>query len=205
MTGQSKFYRFFKAFLRATFKPLFRIKVIHAERFNPEDNGGVLYSNHHSNWDPFAAHIATEYRPQFMAKAELFKVAPVRGFITYFGAFPVERGKGDFAAFQSAFKVVENGGIVGIYPEGTRNKKGLEVKKFHTGAAIIAIKTGVKVYPLYYSNKLRPFRRTYMVYGEPIDIKEQFGEVSLADRDKVREVSEYMREAVIKLKDEVPV
>jgi len=60
-----------------------------------------------------------------MAKEELFRIPLVSSFIKSLGAFPVKRGKGDVGAIKTALKLLEEGHIVGIFPEGTRlkNKK----------------------------------------------------------------------------------
>ena len=194
------FYKCLKAFLRFLFLPLFRVKIIGAENF-AQEGGCILYANHYSNWDPLFMHLAINRKPRFMAKSELFKNAFLRAIVTFFGAFPVERGKGDFAALKNAFSAVENGDVVGIYPEGTRSKNG-QINGFHSGVSIIAIRTGAKAYPMYISGRFRLFKRTYMVFGEPVDIKEKFGNIKLSDHDEMRRATEYLREELIKLKSE---
>ena len=81
-----------------------------------------------------------------MAKAELFRI-PVLGFlIRELGAFPVQRGAADRSAIRRALRILNDGGVVGVFPEGTRNRRG-EVLNPQGGAALIALKAGVPVLP----------------------------------------------------------
>ncbi|PKM87314.1 MAG: hypothetical protein CVU87_09865 [Firmicutes bacterium HGW-Firmicutes-12] len=65
----------------------------------------------------------------------------------YLECFPVKRGKADRTALRTAFKHLENEEIVGIFPEGTRNK-GDGLLPFEQGAALIAIKGGASIIPV---------------------------------------------------------
>ena len=195
------FYKCFKAVLRFIFLPLFRVKIIGKEKF-PNEGACIYYANHLSNWDPVFMHLAIDRKPRFMAKKELFKNPILRGIVKYFGAFSVDRGKGDLGAFQNAFKVIEEGEVVGIYPEGKRAKDGI-MKNFHTGVSIIAARTGAIACPLYISGKFKPFKKTYMIFGEPVDLKDKFGEIKLSDHETVKATAEHLRQQLVKLKDEM--
>jgi 1-acyl-sn-glycerol-3-phosphate acyltransferase len=127
----------------------FRLRASGTE--NVPEGGSVLASNHLSNMDPWPLGLPLWPRRQlrFMAKSELFN--PLLKPILYGGgAFPVRRGTGDRDAMRNAIRLVQDGEIVVMFPEGTRRTKGLR-KKFearaHTGAARIALAAGSPLVP----------------------------------------------------------
>jgi 1-acyl-sn-glycerol-3-phosphate acyltransferase len=158
---------------------LYRLRAQGLEHI-PE-GGFVLAANHTSNFDPWP--LGIPFLPgrqlRFMAKAELFNpiLAP---FLRAGGAFKVRRGEGDVEAMRTAARLAKDGEIVVMFPEGTRNKKGLR-KKFearpHTGAARIALAAKVPLVPAAIAgtdrlSRLGPLR---VAYGEPIDVSDLAG------------------------------
>jgi 1-acyl-sn-glycerol-3-phosphate acyltransferase len=155
---------------------LYRLRARGLEHI-PE-GGFVLAANHTSNFDPWPLGIPFLPRRQlrFMAKAELFNpiLTPI---LKAGGAFKVRRGEGDIEAMRTAARLAREGEIVVMFPEGTRQKKGLR-KKFqarpHTGAARIALSAGVPLVPAAIGgtdrlSRLGPLR---VAYGEPVDLSD---------------------------------
>lgn len=138
-------YEALHIFLNFLFSFVFRWSVSGAENIPP--NGGVIIAaNHISLWDPPVLGTATSRRVHFMAKEELFS-NPIFGWvITKLGAFSVKRGAADRTAIRTALSLLENGSILGIFPEGTRSKNG-KLGKPEPGLALLAIKAGVPVVP----------------------------------------------------------
>jgi 1-acyl-sn-glycerol-3-phosphate acyltransferase len=158
---------------------LYRLRARGLEHI-PE-GGFVLAANHTSNFDPWPLGIPFLPRRQlrFMAKAELFNpvLTPI---LKAGGAFKVRRGEGDVEAMRTAARLAREGEIVVMFPEGTRQKKGLR-KKFkarpHTGAARIALAAGVPLVPAAIAgtdrlSRLGPLR---VAYGAPIDVSDLEG------------------------------
>jgi 1-acyl-sn-glycerol-3-phosphate acyltransferase len=114
----------------------------------PQDGGYVLAANHVSNFDPWPLGIPIWPRRylRFMAKSELFWW-PLGPLIRAGGAFEVRRGERDVEAMKTAVDLVQQGHIVVMFPQGTRERKGL-VKKYrpraHTGAARILSRRGFR-------------------------------------------------------------
>lgn len=162
-------YKFCRAVLRILYRIFFRFEARRMECV-PQEGGVVLCSNHISLLDPPAIGIMLERRVNFMAKAELFKVPVLGKLIQGLGAFPVKRGGVGKETIKAAFKMLQSGEIMGIFPEGTRNMKGdVAAKK---GAAMIALKSGAAVVPVAVCGNYRLFRKTYVVYGPPIDMSD---------------------------------
>ena len=140
----------------------------------PADGGFVLAANHMSNFDPWPLGMPLWPKRQlfFMAKAELFN--PILGPpLRAGGAFPVRRGEADVEAVQRAVEICRAGGVVAMFPEGTRERKGLRKRFEHkprTGSARIALNAGVPLVPaaLKGTDRLSRLPRLEVAFGEPI-------------------------------------
>jgi 1-acyl-sn-glycerol-3-phosphate acyltransferase len=160
-------------------KGLYRLRARGLEHL-PE-GGFVLAANHTSNFDPWPLGIPFLPRRQlrFMAKSELFNPL-LTPFLRAGGAFKVRRGEGDVEAMRKAAELARSGEIVVMFPEGTRQMKGLRKKyqaRPHTGAARIALNAGVPLVPAAIAgtdrlSRLGPLR---VVYGRPIDLSDLDG------------------------------
>lgn len=136
--------------------------------------GGALFcANHTGLSDPICLvmSLGRSYQMRVMAKAEFMKI-PILGFLLKkAGIFAVERGKSDIGAIKTAIKFLKAGEKVLLFPEGTRIKDGVDKYgnegEAKTGAAMLAVRTGVPVVPVYIPEKKRWFRFTTVVIGEP--------------------------------------
>ena len=160
----------------------------------------MLAANHTSNFDPWPLGIPLLPRRQlrFMAKAELFNpiLTPI---LKAGGAFKVRRGEGDVEAMRTAARLAKEGEIVVMFPEGTRQKKGMR-KKFqarpHTGAARIALAAGVPLVPAAIAgtdrlSRLGPLRVAYGPAIETTDLAElDADEAARLATDRLREAIE---------------
>jgi 1-acyl-sn-glycerol-3-phosphate acyltransferase len=160
-------------------KGLFRLRARGIE--NLPAGGFVLAANHTSNFDPWplAIPILPGRQLRFMAKSELFNpvLAPI---LRAGGAFKVRRGEGDVDAMRTAVELVRSGEIVVMFPQGTRQRKGLRKKhepRPHSGAARIALSAGAPLVPAAIAgtdrlSRLGPLR---VVYGPPLDLSDLDG------------------------------
>jgi 1-acyl-sn-glycerol-3-phosphate acyltransferase len=176
----SPLYRIIGTLSIPVVKGLYRLRSRGVEHL-PE-GGFVLAANHTSNFDPWPLGIPLlpDRQLRFMAKAELFNpvLTPI---LRAGGAFKVRRGEGDVDAMRTAGELVREGEIVVMFPEGTRQRKGL-VKKHqarpHTGAARIALTGGVPLVPAAIGGtdrllRLGPLR---VAYGPPLDLSDLDGQ-----------------------------
>jgi 1-acyl-sn-glycerol-3-phosphate acyltransferase len=175
----SRTYRVIGLFSRPVVTALFRLRAEGLE--NVPEGGFVLAANHTSNFDPWPLGLPLFPRRQlrFMAKIELFN--PVLGPILWAGgAFPVRRGEGDREAIRTAVELVRAGEIVVMFPEGTRQRKGLR-KKFtpraHTGAARIALRARAPLVPaaIAGTDRLRRLGPLRVAYGPPVPLDDLAG------------------------------
>ncbi len=137
-------------------------------RENVPKDGCLLCGNHTRYSDPLFILFALGRRehPYIMGKAELFRI-PVLGWILKkAGVISVDRGKSDVKAIKESMRVLKEGSKLLMFPEGTRVKSG-EDQSAKTGAAMLAVRTGVPLVPVWVPAKLGWFKRTPVVFGEP--------------------------------------
>lgn len=169
----SAFYRVLKIIAFPFVHLFFRIKTYGKENI-PNKKGVVLCCNHTSLSDIILLGITCNRQIYFMAKKELFDIPVLKHFFRALGGFPVDRKSSDKGAINHAFNICEEGKILGIFPEGTRNRDGAP-KKAKAGAAMIALKTKADILPvsIYRSNvKVHPFQKATVRYGEVIKYEE---------------------------------
>lgn len=171
---------------------MFPYKVIGRENV-PENGGVILAVNHSSNLDPVMIGVSVPYpkRIMFMAKAELFKNKFFAAVIKGLGAFPIQRGRGDIGAMKTAFEILKNEGIMLIFPEGGRVRKG-QKRRAKPGVAAIAVRANAPVVPVRIKNGYGWMRKVTVVYGEPMYFSGYEGKKLTADQtqelaDKVLE------------------
>jgi 1-acyl-sn-glycerol-3-phosphate acyltransferase len=169
------FYRFTVAVSYPFMRWAFRLRASGIENV-PESGGFVLASNHVSNFDPWPLGMPLYPRQlHFMAKSELYGNRVLAGALDRIGAFPVRRGERDAEAFKTAVRLAREGGVVAMFPEGTRRAKGLRKKHVaqpHAGAARIALAAGVPLVPAAVSgtDRLTRFGPLRVHYGPPIEL-----------------------------------
>lgn len=137
-------------------------------------NGALLVANHASNWDPviLVTSLPRDYRLRIMGKEELFR-NPVLGWILRTcGAFPVRRGGADIQAVRTAIQAISQGENLLIFPEGTTIRNGVGNSDglpphAHSGAAMIGVRAGAVMVPVFVDGRKRLFRRTRLIFGEP--------------------------------------
>ena len=166
-------------FLRIMFRPRYlgRDKI-------PVDGPLIIAANHLSHIDPAFIMTATKRPVSYMSKKEHFDGAIRRLVFKQVGVIPVDREEGGKDALNGAIEILEKGGAIGIFPEGTRSRDG-KMGKGKTGVARLAALTGAAVVPVAIrqtdgvwpvsKRAPRPWRKFYYKFGDPIyfDYKEK--------------------------------
>ncbi|MCM3440820.1 lysophospholipid acyltransferase family protein [Metabacillus halosaccharovorans] len=163
-------YPFARSVVAGLLRPTFRIKVEGLEHF-PKEGGVLLCTNHISNFDPPVVGVTAPRKVLFMAKAELFNVPVLKQLLSNFGTFPVKRGGGDREAIRAGLKVLKEGHVLGLFPEGTRSKDG-KLGKGQAGAGFFALRSTAAVVPCAIIGPYKSFRTLRVVYGKPINMEE---------------------------------
>lgn len=161
------------------FTRIVRTEIVNADVV-PDRGAVLLAANHTSMIDVFFILGAIRRQAIAMAMAELWKSPLTRWLVEVLGQIPVVRGDPDSGrrATEAAEHALEDGALVGIFPEGRCVKPG-ETAPYRPGVAVLAKKTGVPIIPvrLINANAVLPLDRkvpslghqVWVLFGEPID------------------------------------
>ncbi|NGO68847.1 lysophospholipid acyltransferase family protein [Streptomyces boncukensis] len=207
-------FRLIKAVLGPLLRVLFRPQVEGAERI-PGSGPVILAGNHLTFIDSMVLPLVTDRQVFFIGKDEYVTGKTLKGrlmawFFTGCGMIPVDRdgGHGGVAALMTGRRVLEEGNIFGIYPEGTRSPDG-RLYRGRTGIARLALMTGAPVVPfaMIGTDKLQPGgkgmprvgggRRITVRFGEPLDFARYDG--MGRDRYVLRAVTDEVMSHVMRL------
>lgn len=152
--------------LRLIFRTLFRARAYGIENV-PRAGALIVACNHVSYLDPPGLCFCPR-RIRFMAKKELFEIPVLGAVIRAVGTYPVDRQGSARAAIKRSLAILNAGGVVGIFPEGTRNLTG-EIEP-QTGVALLAALSGAPVLPVCVlgGDRASRFGQIKVVFGRPL-------------------------------------
>lgn len=186
--------------IRAFCYIVFRVKKIGEENV-PKTGAYIMCANHRSNWDPPIIVACSKRKMYIMAKQELFKNNFIKWIAKKCWVFPVKRGKMDIESLKFSLKVLKDGEILMLFPEGTRH--GMEKNgKAQNGAAFMALRAGVPVIPVGIQGEMKPFHKVKLNYGKPLDFSQYYS--NKPDKETLDKVSqEIMNNVIMLTKEEV--
>ena len=164
-------YRIARGVLKPIFYLYYNIKVVGRQNL-PSSGPLIICANHYSTIDPVILAVTLPYIINSMAKAELFKNKLLALFFTNIKVFPVKRGEADIKSIKTSLKILKENKILGMFPEGTRNKTG-ELKA-EPGIAMLAVKGKAQVLPIAIVSNYKMFKRTIVKIGKPILLNEYY-------------------------------
>lgn len=139
----------------------------------PQTGGLIVASNHFGTIDPPLVGSHSRRTIYFMTKVELLEMPFVGELLRHSGAFSVRRGEGDRDAIRMSRWLLQQGHVVGMFMEGTRQDLGYP-GPVHPGGAMLAIQEGVPVIPCgidtFQWRVIGHRRRCCIVWGDPIDL-----------------------------------
>jgi 1-acyl-sn-glycerol-3-phosphate acyltransferase len=192
------FYKIGRIILKGFLCVCFRLKITGRENI-PESGGAIYCANHIQALDPLPMFCISKRKVHILAKAELYKRWIFRKILLGMNTIPVNRGKSDVKAVRECLKVLKDGEILGIFPEGTRVKEG-ETKEPEAGIALFAVKQKVPVVPIYIEGKYR-FRNTVkLTIGKPFELKEYYGKKH--SEEEYQEISKKIMKKVYDLSND---
>ncbi|WP_307331327.1 lysophospholipid acyltransferase family protein [Evansella vedderi] len=190
-----RLFRIGQFLCRTFFRLFFRVKVIGTEKI-PDNIGVLLCSNHIHALDPPLVGAFIKRPTRYMAKAELFEAPILKGLIPKLGAFPIKRGMSDRQALRTGLKLLSEGEMVGVFPEGTRSKN-RKLQKGLTGVGFFALRSNAAIVPCAIIGNYKLFSKLTIVYGAPISMEKLREEKASAE-----EATEKIMEGIQTLLDE---
>ncbi len=189
-------YNFIKNVVVLYMKVFMKISVQGKENI-PQSGGAILCANHVHLLDPFSVGMNTKRVVNFMAKKDLFKGWFGQWFFSRLHAIPVNRDGNDAYSLKRALKVIDSQELLGIFPEGTREKG--EVLSFKPGVSMLSVRTKTPLIPIYIEGNYKIFSKLNVIIGKPIDLSEYYGKkLSVADYEYI--ANEIIEKNIMSLK-----
>lgn len=189
-------------------KIFFRLRIVGHSNI-PKEGGVIIAANHVSYLDPPLIGCSILRRVNFMAMAELFK-DPFCGLIyRTLGGFPVRRGEADAGAIRHAIRLLKEGNILLIFPEGTRSYDG-RLQEPKRGTGMIVSSSRAKVVPAFIKGTeralprgrwmLRPVPVT-VYFGEPLEFTDEVNNKMLSVERKMlyNKISMKIMDEIVKI------
>ena len=185
------FYYLIKGIFIPILKVYFRLKT-RGRRHVPPAGPCIVAANHGSFVDPFVLGASFPRKVHFLVVKEQYNRWFARWFCDGMEAIPVSRDGLDRKAIRKALDILGRGGVVGIYPEGTRSPDG-EIKEFKSGVGLLARKTGAAIVPAGIAGSFEAFpphaffprpASVEVRYGAALDIEEERGRLGGEYSDK---------------------
>lgn len=168
MKKEPKLYKIVRPIIKVLFKFLYTPKIIGSENI-PKEGRVVLAGNHTNNFDCLLLMSSTKRCIHFLAKKELLSGLK-KIIFSNMGLIPVDRKHHDHSALESAEKYLNDGMVIGIFPEGT-TEKGRGLLPFKIGAVKMAYDTNTKIVPFTITGKYKFFSKNLkIVFGAPIKV-----------------------------------
>ena len=170
-------YALVRGIVAPLFRLYFRMHISGAEHIPPE-GPAVVAPNHKSFWDSFFIGVCTRRHVRFMAKTELIE-ARYGKLLVRLGAFPVRRGQADEDALETARTILRQGGLLALFPEGTRVRDPDNLGHPRRGAGRLALETGAPLVPCAITGTEKIFRgglpvprRVQVAFSPPVQVSE---------------------------------
>jgi 1-acyl-sn-glycerol-3-phosphate acyltransferase len=193
-------YRMAHAGFGAMARALYRLEVSGIEHV-PAEGALVVAGNHLSNSDPVFFGVSFPRQIHFMAKSEIWHSRVLGLLVSRVGAFPVHRGEADRAAVRTAFEHLAAGRVLGIFPEGHRQKSG-HLGQVQAGVGMFSLRPGVTTIPMAITGtdrivrgRLPRFPKVRVAIGPPVEIED----LPPTKSGRNREVSHRIMQAIAAL------
>lgn len=172
----------------------------------PTAGPAIIISNHTSTVDPFFLQCATHRVISFLMAREYLGIRWMQPIYKLSGVIAVNRTGRDTAATRAALRALEEGRVLGIFPEGGIRLERHGVGAGKPGAAMLALRARAPIYPAYIDRRLHSNSivravldpcKTRVYFGPPLDLSAYYAREQ--DRELLREVAEFMMQSIAAL------
>lgn len=190
-----KLLRFWEKYMFRVFCPYER----HGNLTKYENTPLICVGNHYSYMDVVFPCLVTNLPIHFIAKKELYDDGGLmKWFVKTCECIFVKRDGTDVQAIKDSMRVLKAGGVINIFPEGTRNHSYSELLPFRSGAAALSIKTQTPIIPIVKVTKIKMFKKTHVIFGDPIEFRQYYGKK--VTKEQLDECDNILREAMTNMR-----
>lgn len=171
------FYKIVRPIVSVIFKILYRPTIVGRE--NIPKTGSIVLAGNHTKWlDPIMLIAVNKRQIHFLAKDELFH-GLTKPIVKGMGCISVNRKIHDKDALSLSYKTLENGNVIGIFPEGTINRTKDIIMPFKIGAVKMANKTSSKLIPFIITGQYKLFKKSIRIeFFEPLSVENNLTEAN---------------------------
>ena len=197
-------YRIAWYFFRTVFAIYFRWKVYNPERL-PKEGGVILASNHASILDPPMVSSGVTRMVINFGRSSLFTLPVVGAVLRSWKAVPVDRDGGGGAGLKAILDRLLNGGVILVFPEGTRTTDG-KLRPAKSGIGLTVIKSNAPVVPVRVFGTFEAFGRQMkfprphhvaVKYGMPLDFAALRAEAKTCAKPRVKEIYQQVADEIM--------
>lgn len=180
----------------------FRLRKFGRENI-PKEGPAILVCNHLRMMDTACIIAFSPRKVCFMAKKELFENPFLRAVLTSIGTFPISRGEADLSGIRTVLRILKEGGLLCIFPEGTRNKARKEpLLPLQEGVAMISLRAKAPIVPMWVDGGYAPWSRCVIGAGKPMDLGEYEG-LRRVDAAAMKRLTAQMREDMLAVRADI--
>jgi len=197
-------YRMGWMFFRAWYATYFRWRVFNPERV-PESGAVVLASNHASFLDPPLVGAGLKRGINYLARESLFRFPGIGALLRSWSAVPVDRDGGGAAGLKGILDRLLAGGVVILFPEGTRTHDG-NLQPARSGIGLVVVKSAAPVVPVRvfgtyaaYGRHIkfpRP-KRIAVKYGQPMNFEKLRAEAKSCSKTRLKQIYQEIADAIM--------
>lgn len=188
-----------KGFLHFLCLVVYRVKKVGEENV-PKEGAYIICANHVNFLDPLVLVITAKRHMNMIGKIELLNNIFLYWLGYLFDVITVKRNSQDIDSIKRSLKLLKEGHLLAIYPEGTRNGLQKNNGKVKNGAAFMAAITGVSVIPVGIQGSFKPFSKVIVNYGKPMDFSQYHSKKP--EKEVLEKISDELMDEIIRLTNE---
>jgi len=195
-------YKFVRFLIILVQKLCYPCKIYGKENI-PKKGRGVIVCNHLYFADPGYFISKVRRKILVLAKKELFNKKFPAWFFTKLNVVPLDRENSSPQILKKTIRTLNSGGLVLLFPEGTRNRKNYELMEFKGGSAIFALMAKAPVIPCVCTKRGGFWKRAVIYIGKPFELTEFYGQKPA--KDVCEQATKTIKTEMQKLKNSVDV
>ncbi len=192
-------YNFLRILMILYLKVYYGLKIEGRENI-PKSGRAIIYANHTHAFDPLLVAASTKRKIAFLAKKELFSHKYAAFFFKWMKAIPVNRDGNDAYSLIASMRILKEDGLLGIFPEGTRQEARRTMGAFKPGVSMLAVKCEAVLVPAYITGDYKYRGKLRIRFGAPYTLDRYYGGKN-ADIDFTAVANGEVREKLMALKD----
>lgn len=157
------------------YKVLYRVKVFGKENLVKKGKS-IVVCNHLGKADVLAVGALYPDKTTFLSKIEWYDNKVLGWFLRKLGSIPLDRDKPSLSSIKEGLQVLKDDKRLAIFPEGRRNFETNDLQEIKQGTALFAIKGQAQITPIIIYDRLKMFKKGYVIVGKPFDFSEFYGQ-----------------------------